>query len=53
MIYPTSRAVAVMAIGVASGQVLLRVLPLAVIRRIAGVILVGFAAYGAVALATS
>jgi len=45
--------VAVMSIGVASGQVLLRVLPLAVIRKAAGVILVGFAAYEAVALATS
>jgi Ca2+/H+ antiporter, TMEM165/GDT1 family len=44
--------VAVMGLGVVGGRVLLRVLPLATIRRVAGVVLVGFAAYSAVSAAT-
>jgi len=44
--------VAVMGLGVAGGRVLLRVLPLATIRRVAGVALIGFAAYSAVSAAT-
>jgi len=43
--------VVVMGIGVASGRALLRVLPLEVIRKTAGVILVGFAVYSAVSAA--
>ncbi|HUI03280.1 MAG TPA: TMEM165/GDT1 family protein [Acidimicrobiales bacterium] len=43
--------VAVMGLGVLGGRVLLRVLPLATIRRVAGVALVGFAAYSAVSAA--
>ena len=45
--------VIVMAIGVLAGRVLLQILPLAVIRKVGGVVLVGFAAYGVVTLATS
>ena len=44
--------VSVMAVGVLGGRVLLRALPLATIRRLAGVALVGFAAYSAVSAAT-
>ncbi len=40
--------VVVMGIGVAGGRVLLRVLPLATIRKVAGVILAGFAVFSAV-----
>ena len=40
--------VSVMAIGVIGGRALLRVLPLGVIRKVAGVILAGFAIYAAV-----
>ena len=40
--------VTVMGIGVIGGRVLLRVLPLATIRRVAGVILAGFALFTAV-----
>ena len=40
--------VTVMAIGVVGGRALLRVLPLGVIRKVAGVILAGFAIYAAV-----
>jgi putative Ca2+/H+ antiporter (TMEM165/GDT1 family) len=39
-------------IGVVGGRVLLRVLPLATIRKVAGVILVGFAIFTAVQAAT-
>ena len=45
--------VVVMSIGVLAGRVLLRVVPLAVIRKIGGVVLAGFAVYGAVTVATS
>jgi len=44
--------VTVMGIGVIGGRVLLRVLPLATIRRVAGVVLVGFAIFTAVQAAT-
>ena len=40
--------VSVMAIGVVGGRALLRVLPLGIIRKVAGVILAGFAIYAAV-----
>jgi putative Ca2+/H+ antiporter (TMEM165/GDT1 family) len=40
--------VAVMGIGVVGGRALLRVLPLGIIRKIAGVLLAGFAIYAAV-----
>ena len=40
--------VTVMGIGVIGGRVLFRVLPLATIRRVAGVILAGFAIFSAV-----
>jgi putative Ca2+/H+ antiporter (TMEM165/GDT1 family) len=40
--------VTVMAIGVVGGRALLRVMPLAVIRKIAGTLLAGFAVYAAV-----
>jgi putative Ca2+/H+ antiporter (TMEM165/GDT1 family) len=43
--------VAVMGIGVIGGRALLRVLPLGVIRKIAGVLLAGFAVYSAVQVA--
>ena len=43
--------VAVMAIGVIGGRALLRVLPLGVIRKIAGTILAGFAVYAIVQVA--
>src|SRR6202035_5048406 len=43
--------VTVMGIGVIGGRVLLRVLPLATIRKVAGVILAGFAVYSAVSVA--
>ena len=36
----------VAAVGAFGGRALLRVLPLAVIRRLGGVVLLGFAAYG-------
>jgi putative Ca2+/H+ antiporter (TMEM165/GDT1 family) len=45
--------VAVMGVGVTGGQALLKVLPLAVIRKGAGVVLAGFAVYSGVSLATS
>ena len=45
--------VTVMGVGVVGGRALLRVLPLAVIRRAGGVILAGFAVYSGVQLATS
>jgi len=45
--------VAVMGVGVVGGRVLLRVLPLATIRKVAGVVLAGFAVYSAVTVATS
>jgi putative Ca2+/H+ antiporter (TMEM165/GDT1 family) len=45
--------VAVMGVGVIGGRVLLRVLPLATIRKVAGVVLVGFAIFTAVQAATS
>ena len=45
--------VLVMGIGVVGGRVLLRVLPLATIRRVAGVILAGFAIFSVVQVATS
>jgi putative Ca2+/H+ antiporter (TMEM165/GDT1 family) len=44
--------VTVMGVGVIGGRVLLRVLPLAVIRKVAGVILAGFAIFTAVQAAT-
>ena len=44
--------VTVVGIGVVSGRALLRVLPLGVIRKAAGLILAGFAVYSAVAAAT-
>ena len=44
--------VSVMGIGVIGGRALLRVLPLATIRRVAGVILAGFAIFTAVQAAT-
>ena len=44
--------VTVMGLGVVGGRVLLRVLPLTTIRRAAGVVLVGFAAYSAVSAAS-
>jgi putative Ca2+/H+ antiporter (TMEM165/GDT1 family) len=44
--------VCVVGIGVVGGRALLRVLPLAVIRKGAGVLLLGFAAYAAVNAAT-
>jgi Ca2+/H+ antiporter, TMEM165/GDT1 family len=45
--------VIVMGIGVGGGRALLRVLPLATIRRVAGAVLVGFAVFSAVSAATS
>jgi Ca2+/H+ antiporter, TMEM165/GDT1 family len=45
--------VTVMGIGVVGGRVLLRVMPLSTIRRVAGVILLGFAAFSAVSAARS
>src|SRR5579872_5807711 len=47
----TVALVCVMAIGVVGGRALLRVLPLAVIRKAAGAILAGFAVYAAVEVA--
>lgn len=44
--------VTVVGIGVASGRALLRVLPLGVIRKAAGFVLVGFAVYSALSAAT-
>ena len=44
--------VSVMALGVIGGRVLLRVLPLATIRKVAGAILAGFAIFTAVQAAT-
>jgi putative Ca2+/H+ antiporter (TMEM165/GDT1 family) len=44
--------VSVMGVGVIGGRVLLRVLPLATIRKVAGVILAGFAIFTAVQAAT-
>jgi putative Ca2+/H+ antiporter (TMEM165/GDT1 family) len=43
--------VAVMGLGVLGGRVLLRVMPLATIRRVAGVVLLGFAVFSAVTAA--
>jgi putative Ca2+/H+ antiporter (TMEM165/GDT1 family) len=43
--------VVVMGIGVLGGRALLRVLPLGVIRKIAGAVLAGFAVYSAVQVA--
>jgi putative Ca2+/H+ antiporter (TMEM165/GDT1 family) len=43
--------VAVMGIGVVGGRALLKVLPLRIIRKIAGVVLAGFAVYTAVSVA--
>jgi Ca2+/H+ antiporter, TMEM165/GDT1 family len=45
--------VAVMGIGVVGGRALLRVMPLSTIRRAAGVVLLGFAAFSAVSAARS
>jgi putative Ca2+/H+ antiporter (TMEM165/GDT1 family) len=45
--------VTVMGVGVIGGRVLLRVLPLATIRKVAGVILAGFAIFTAVQAATA
>jgi putative Ca2+/H+ antiporter (TMEM165/GDT1 family) len=45
--------VLVMGVGVVGGRALLRVLPLATIRRAAGVVLAGFAVYSIVTVATS
>jgi len=45
--------VLVMGVGVVGGRALLRVLPLATIRRGAGVVLAGFALYSIVSVATS
>jgi len=45
--------VTVMGVGVIGGRALLRVLPLTTIRRVAGVILAGFAVYSIVSVATS
>jgi putative Ca2+/H+ antiporter (TMEM165/GDT1 family) len=45
--------VTVMGVGVIGGRALLRVLPLATIRKVAGVILVGFAIFTAVQAATA
>jgi len=45
--------VTVMGVGVIGGRALLRVLPLATIRRVAGVILAGFAIFSIVQVATS
>ncbi len=47
-----SALVTVMGVGVIGGRVLLRVLPLAMIRRVAGVVLAGFAIFTAVQAAT-
>jgi putative Ca2+/H+ antiporter (TMEM165/GDT1 family) len=47
----TVALVIVMGIGVVGGRALLRVLPLAIIRKIAGTILAGFAIYAAVEVA--
>jgi len=44
----TAALISVMAIGVVGGRALLRVLPLGVIRKIAGSLLAGFAVYAAV-----
>lgn len=44
----TVALVAVTTIGVASGRALVRVLPLETIRRVAGVVLAGFAVYSAI-----
>jgi putative Ca2+/H+ antiporter (TMEM165/GDT1 family) len=43
----------VSALGAFGGRALLRVLPVAIIRRIGGIVLVGFAAYNIYSLATS
>jgi Ca2+/H+ antiporter, TMEM165/GDT1 family len=43
----------VAALGAFGGRALLKVLPVAVIRRVGGVVLIGFAAYNVYALATS
>jgi len=43
----------VSAIGAASGRALVRVLPLGVIRRVGGIVLLGFAAYNLYSLVTS
>ena len=48
-----SALVTVMGVGVIGGRVLLRALPLATIRRVAGVVLAGFAIFSAVQAATS
>jgi len=45
--------VTVMGVGVIGGRALLRVLPLATIRRVAGVVLAGFAIFSIVQVATS
>ena len=45
--------VAVVGVGVVGGRALLRVLPLTTIRRVAGLILAGFAVYSVVSAATS
>jgi putative Ca2+/H+ antiporter (TMEM165/GDT1 family) len=45
--------VTVMGVGVVGGRVLLRVLPLSTIRKVAGVVLSGFAIFSAVQAATS
>ena len=45
--------VTVMGVGVIGGRALLRVLPLASIRKVAGVILAGFAIFSIVQVATS
>ena len=44
--------VSVSALGAFGGRALLRVVPLAVIRRVGGLVLLGFAAYSIYALAT-
>jgi putative Ca2+/H+ antiporter (TMEM165/GDT1 family) len=49
----TVALVTVMGVGVVGGRVLLRVMPLAAIRKVSGLILVGFAVYSGVTLATS
>jgi putative Ca2+/H+ antiporter (TMEM165/GDT1 family) len=49
----SSALVTVMGVGVVGGRVLLRVLPLSTIRKVAGVILSGFAIFTAVQAATS
>ncbi|MGH9017748.1 MAG: TMEM165/GDT1 family protein [Acidimicrobiales bacterium] len=47
----TAALIVVMAIGVVGGRALLRVLPLGVIRKAAGVILAGFAVFSAIQVA--